>query len=157
MDKGAIISECGKYRYQLWRIWDANKPKVLFIMHNPSTADAYEDDPTIRRCIGFAKSWGYGGIYIGNLSPYRATNPKYLNGLSLCELFPEGTTNYVNEMVTKCDMHVLAFGNHCFPFEFQSTLISPVQWHYLNLTKSGNPSHPLYLKSDLIPKKMNNG
>ena len=64
---GAIISDCGKYRYQLWRKWDPSLPVVLFIMLNPSQADASEDDPTIRRCINYAKSWGYGGIYVGNL------------------------------------------------------------------------------------------
>lgn len=78
MIKSAIISECGKYRYSLSRIWDENKANVLFIMLNPSTADGDVDDPTIRRCIGFAKSWGYGGIYVGNLFAYRATDPKEL-------------------------------------------------------------------------------
>ena len=55
---GAEISDCGKYRWKLWRIWDDSKPKILWIMHNPSTADAEKDDPTIRRIINFSKSWG---------------------------------------------------------------------------------------------------
>ena len=58
MNKGAKLSDDKLYRYSLWRIWDDKKPYVLFIGLNPSTADETEDDPTIRRCIGFAESWG---------------------------------------------------------------------------------------------------
>ena len=78
MRKGAIISKDKKHRYRLWRIWDDSLPKALFIMLNPSTADVMLDDPTIRRCIGFAKSWGYGGIYVGNIFSLRSSNPKDL-------------------------------------------------------------------------------
>src|SRR3546814_16904510 len=62
----------------LWRIWDDTKPQCMFIMLNPSTADADLDDPTIRRCIGFAKSWGYGGLQVCNLFAYRSTEPREL-------------------------------------------------------------------------------
>lgn len=101
MDKGAIISGCGKYRYSLWRTWDKKLPKVMFIMLNPSTADAYEDDPTIRRCINFAKSWGYGGIVVGNLFAYRATNPKKLILID----DPSGSANhhYLTHMIERCN------------------------------------------------------
>lgn len=153
MDKGAIISECGKYRYQLWRIWDDTKPKVLFIMHNPSTADANEDDPTIRRCIGFAKRWGYGGIYVGNLFAFRATDPKDLLNKPFEEIAPIMNFKYTKELVAKCSLHILAYGN---PIVGDATPeFFDDWWHYLKLTKTGNPCHPLYLKSDLIPKKMN--
>jgi hypothetical protein len=57
MIKGAFIDPTGNYRYKLWRDWDKYKPRVTFIMLNPSTADGKEDDPTIRRCINFAKAW----------------------------------------------------------------------------------------------------
>lgn len=73
--KGGVLSEYQSYRYRLWRIWDQVKPKVMFIMLTPSTADADTDDPTIRRCIGFAKSSGFGGLYVGNLFAYRSTQP----------------------------------------------------------------------------------
>ena len=79
--KGAIISDCQKYRYALWRNWDLSKDKVMFIGLNPSTADHIEDDPTIRRCIGFAKSWGYGGLYMMNLFSYRTSNPSKLKNV----------------------------------------------------------------------------
>ena len=63
----AIFSPDRIHRYGLWRIWDDALPKVLFIGLNPSTADELKNDPTIRRCIGYAKDWGYGGYIMGNI------------------------------------------------------------------------------------------
>lgn len=152
-NSGAIFSDCGKYRFSLFRIWDRSKPFVYFMMHNPSTADASEDDPTIRRCIGFAKSWGYGGIYVGNLYSYRATDPKELKDKSLDELVPMEQFVHHQEMISRCKLHVLAYGNPVgkvdFPIAFDDT------WHCLKITKAGNPCHPLYLKKDLKPVKFN--
>lgn len=77
-DSGALLSECERYRYRLWRIWDDCAPIMVWVMLNPSTADASQDDPTIRKCIGFAKQHRHGGIIVANLFAYRATNPKEL-------------------------------------------------------------------------------
>lgn len=146
MIKGAVISDCGKYRYQLWRIWDESKPCVLWIMHNPSTADAEEDDPTIGRCIEFSTRWGYGGIYVGNLSPYRATKPDVMKGKRFSELFPVENIIHTNEMKKKCSLFVLAYGN---PIRKDMKYkIFDDCWMALKLTKSGNPWHPLYVKGD---------
>lgn len=153
--KGATLSGCGKYRFKLWRIWDDSKPLVLWILHNPSTADQYQDDPTIRRITAFTKAWGYGGFYVGNLFPYRATNPKDLQSLSEPELYrnPENY-NYIQQMYDLCELKVLAYG---VPF---NKIGFPKDWkgdfHYLKLTKQGFPCHPLYLKSDLKPIKIIN-
>lgn len=76
MNTNAILSEDRKYRYVLSRIWDESKPMVMIIGLNPSTADETKNDPTIIRCIDFAKSWGYGGVYMLNLFAFRATLPK---------------------------------------------------------------------------------
>lgn len=151
MKKGAIISECGLYRYQLWRIWNESLPKVLFIMHNPSKATDVEDDNTMTRCVNFAKSWGYGGIYIGNLSPFRETNPDNMKHIDYDVLMPKENEKHVREMMELCELHVLAYGNPIV------RLLKPDvyknKWHYLKLTKQGNPYHPLYLKASLTPIK----
>ena len=149
-DKGAVISDCGRYRYRLWRIWDERKPLCMFVMHNPSKADGNMDDPTIRRCVGFAASWGYGGIYIGNLSPYRATNPKDMLGIPFSILCPVENITHINAMAELCQMHVLAYGNPIID-DMRPEIIDADKWHYLKTTKDLNPCHPLYLKRDLKP------
>lgn len=70
------FSPCRTYRYSLVHEWDRDLPRVAFIMLNPSTADENALDPTLRRCLGFARSWGYGSFEIGNVFAFRATDPK---------------------------------------------------------------------------------
>ncbi len=153
MLKSAIISDCGAYRYSLSRIWDESLPAVAFIMCNPSTADSENDDPTIRRCIAYAKQWGYGALLVGNMYAFRATNPKEL----LADKDISGPKNmyYLIEVVSMCDMVVCAWGNNA-PYITTVSLttsflktIKPL--YHLGLTKQGQPKHPLYLKKDLVP------
>jgi hypothetical protein len=73
---GAVISQCGRYRYSLWREWDKRAPQMLIIGLNPSTADAIDDDQTIKRCIGFAEREECGKLVILNLFAFRATEPR---------------------------------------------------------------------------------
>lgn len=155
----AHISPCGKYRYFLSRIWDIKKPRVLFVMLNPSTADAEKDDPTIRRCIGFAKEWGYGGIYVVNLFALRATNPTEL----LAAHLPVGVENetWIRKASSLSNLVVCAWGNGRIVEKLQKRLDSnwkPLSWidkplYYLELTNDGTPKHPLYLKKDLKPQE----
>ena len=74
--KGAVIDPTGLYRYSLWREWNPDAAQITFIMLNPSRADATNDDPTIRRCINFASSWGYGYLEVVNLFAYRTSHPQ---------------------------------------------------------------------------------
>ena len=157
METNAVISDCSKYRYELHREWDKDKGKVLFIMLNPSTADGVEDDLTTRRCINFAKKWGYGGIMIGNIYPFRAKRPKdlkkWLNndfGVA-CSLWENQI--HVGEMAQQADLIVCAWGcNHKGIPEWIGEIPN---LHYLELCDDGfTPKHPLgNLSKDLVPKQ----
>lgn len=78
MKSSAVIDRTGKYRYSLVREWNPDLPRALFVMLNGSTADATQDDPTLRRCIGFSRAWGYGSLEVVNLFGYRTTFPQEL-------------------------------------------------------------------------------
>jgi hypothetical protein len=154
----AVLSDCGKYRYELSRTWDELKPKVMFLMLNPSTADANKDDATIRRCIGFAKSWGFGGLYVCNIFAFRATNPKEL--LKIDNPFGDKNIWHTRQICNKVESVICAWGNESIvrkllkndsPFKMFDYIMSKL--HYLELSKSGVPKHPLYLKSELKPVK----
>ncbi len=147
--RGAVISDDCLYRYKLWRIWDSQKPSVMFLMLNPSTADSNEDDPTIRRCINFAKSWGYGGLYVGNLYAFRSTDPKALKTVS----DPIGPENlkHVSEMVDMVDAVVYAWGANARIYK-ELLRITGSKSYYIALTKDQLPRHPLYLRGDLRMK-----
>lgn len=143
----ALISECGTYRYWLRRLWDESLPCCAFIMLNPSTADASNDDPTIRRCIGFAKMWGYGGLNVYNLFALRATDPRELRKSS----DPIGPDNDAHlSQIPQDAMIVAAWGSwgdylhRAFDVhkQFKGRL-----W-CLGLTKGGHPRHPLYVPAN---------
>jgi len=163
MRKGAIISKDKKHRYRLWRIWDDSLPKALFIMLNPSTADAMLDDPTIRRCIGFAKSWGYGGIYVGNIFSLRSSNPKDLISnvldIQLGYCVADRNEESVRYMADICELVVCAWGNSPILKQMEKHGLIVTDWmyelvgksSYLAKSKDGTPKHPLYLKKDLKP------
>lgn len=78
VDSYARISPCKQYRYTLGRVWDPARPRVTFVMLNPSIADAYDDDPTIKKCRGFAERLGFGSLHVVNLFAYRATKPSVM-------------------------------------------------------------------------------
>nr|WP_231688189.1 DUF1643 domain-containing protein [Bacillus sp. FJAT-18017] len=145
----AILDETGRYRYSLFRGWNRQLPRMVFIMLNPSTADHFEDDPTIRRCISFAKRWGFGSFEVVNLFAYRATDPKEL--LS-CE-DPVGKNNdfYILDALKKADLAVAAWGTKGTINNRNEQVLGylkRVELFCLSLTKEGHPKHPLYVKSD---------
>ena len=153
MEKDAVLSDCRTYRYALWRIWDENRPYAMFVGLNPSTADETEDDPTIKRCIKFAKSWGYGGLCMTNLFAFRATKPTDMKK----SLDPVGTENdrWLLELASDSGVVVGAWGNnggYQSRAEHVIGLLSDIS--YLQLNKTGHPAHPLYLKADLKPQKL---
>lgn len=155
MEKGAVMSECGKYRYQLWRIWDESKPLLLWVMLNPSTADANENDATINKLIRITTKLGYGGFYVGNLYPYRATDPKELKRVGF--EFASRTENWqhLRVMHSKCEKRILAHGNSPIEKPNITSNGEDRDWYCLGkITKSGNPHHPLYMKETDLELKL---
>ena len=150
---GAVFSDCRKYRYALWRMWNEHMPIAMIIGLNPSTADQTRNDPTITRCINFSRSRGYGGVCVTNLFGFRATAPTELKA----HHDPIGKENdaWVHEMAKGAAITVAAWGNHG-KFLNRSLEILPSldQLHCIKMNKSGEPAHPLYLKAELKPVPM---
>ncbi len=145
---GAELSPEGWYRYSLWRQWgEPDGPRVCWVMLNPSTADAEADDPTIRRCIGFSKSWGAAAMEVVNLFALRSTDPKAL----VRHPDPVGPDNHkaITDAIKRSDMVVAAWGafqiKHSRPSidTYCFNLDKPL-W-CLGKTKAGHPRHPLYV------------
>ncbi|RLD38696.1 MAG: hypothetical protein DRI97_13435 [Bacteroidetes bacterium] len=153
MIKDATFSECRKYRFALWRTWDESTPYALIIGLNPSTADEVENDPTISRCINFAKEWGYGGLCMANLFAYRATKPTEL----LKADYPVGTDNnkWLQELAGAAGIAVAAWGNDGSHLGRSKEVVRLIpKLHYLKMNLTGEPAHPLYLKTNLKPVPM---
>ncbi|MFB4275778.1 DUF1643 domain-containing protein [Nonomuraea sp. MTCD27] len=149
---GAVID--GPYRYTLWRTWDGRLPVCGWVMLNPSTADACADDPTIRRCVGFARRWGFGGIVVRNLFAFRATSPRQL----LDAADPVGPDN--EEWLSRWDGVtgvVAAWGTGRWPrlagdrWRRAAALLAPLGPVCLRAARDGQPVHPLYQPAHLEP------
>ena len=155
--RNAYLSSDGVYRYSLVRAWDLELPTVLFIMLNPSTADAMQDDPTIRRCVGYARDWGYGRLLVGNLFGFRATDPKDLIG-PVDAVGPENDS-WLRQMGDRADLIVAAWGINAMNGRL-AVLNRPAaikelfkgRLHLLKETQDGHPSHPVRLAKDLKPQ-----
>ena len=148
MKKSAVLSPDSIYRYQLSRIWDEEKPKILFIMLNPSTADEFVEDPTIRRIVNYAKDWGYGSVYVGNLYAFRSTDPKGLNSVE-DPIGPENIT-HIQTLIGLVDKVVYAWGNERKEPEWLKKIVTNP--YCIDISKKGIPKHPLYLKKCLKPQ-----
>ncbi len=151
MKSGAHFSRCRTFRYALWREWEADGPKVMMIGLNPSTADAIRNDPTIRRCIGFARSWGFGGVWVLNLFAFRATYPSALKAAA----DPVGPRNdeWIRRVARRVDSVVAVWGNDG-AFLGRSTRVREMlgdRLEAIRLNAGGEPAHPLYLPRGLKP------
>lgn len=120
---------------------------------NPSTADEVEDDPTLIRCINFAKSWGYGGVCMTNLFAYRATDPNDMKAAA----DPVGASNnrWLTRLAKEAGIVVAAWGNDGDYLNRASQIKNKIPNLYcLKMNKSGEPAHPLYLRAELKPVLM---
>lgn len=150
----AVISQDGLFRYFLSRRWDLSGRRVAFIGLNPSTADASLDDPTIRRCVGFAKTWGGGILVMVNLFGLRSTRPDALRGAS--DPVGPGNDEWMERAVATSDIVVAAWGNHGSLLNRSVHIRRKFagQLWALDLTSSGEPMHPLYIRATRQPFKI---
>lgn len=143
--KDAVISPCGRYRYRLSRTWDARKLPLVWIMLNPSTADAEVDDPTIRRCVSFSKREGAGGLEVLNLFALRAPDPKQLRVAP----DPIGPDNdeWIRQVLHPHTRVVAAWGEHGRHLDRGPTVLRTLSGLDV-LCLGDKPKHPLYIKGD---------
>ena len=151
----AIFSPCRTWRYTLERRWGDDPLTLVIVGLNPSTADETQDDPTIRRCIGFARSWGYGRLLMLNLFAYRATDPREM----LAAADPIGPDNpeVIGREAGRALGSVLcAWGVHGAHLGWGPGVLERLgsKAMVLGLTKDGHPKHPLYLRADTQPSPL---
>jgi hypothetical protein len=155
MERGALFSPDRTYRYVLTRRWeDSYRGWAMFIGLNPSTADENLDDPTIRRCVAYAQSWGYSGLSMLNLFAFRATKPADMMQAE----DPVGPENdqLLQSWSKIASVVIAAWGNHG-SFRNRDAHVSALIpcLHVLRCNKDGSPAHPLYLPKTLAPRPWN--
>lgn len=156
IESDAVLSDCKRYRYLLRRVWDYDGVRALFVMLNPSTADASVDDATIRSCTRLCSSQKFGSFEVVNLFAYRATDPDEL-------LECDDPVGLINENVTRaaanrCDLVICAWGSHVMGMTRKSETFRilkdrKIPIYCFGKNKDGSPKHPLYLRSEtaLVP------
>ena len=151
MKSGAIFDTNRTYRYVLWREWNEGLPKVMFIGLNPSTANEWKDDATLRRTIRLSKQWGFGGLYMLNLYAKVSTNPKLL----FQSKDPVGRLNdrYLSRYSKKCKEVIVAWGK--MPEEKRVLAVTSMfpRAKCITCNLDGSPRHPLYVKNDARLKR----
>ena len=157
----AVISGDDKYRYRLDRWWGPG-PRLVWVMLNPSTADASKDDPTIRRVRRFTEREGFDGFTVVNLFAYRATDPRALRSITFAEAVGPDNEKHLTELLGnryRCEpgdapMVVAAWGSPPFPsggvWIAQTAYVADgaAPTRCLGVTAHGHPRHPLYVKAD---------
>jgi hypothetical protein len=152
LERDAVLSDCGTYRYLLRRTWDHTLPRALFVMLNPSTADAEIDDATIRSCIRLSKCLGYGSFEVVNLFAFRSTDPDALDVKDIAKMVGERNAAIVDAALCRCDMVICAWGAHPSSGARRNEMLSTIRAlkpaaYCFGKTKAGYPKHPLYIKS----------
>lgn len=155
----ANLSVDGRYRYSLTRDWVVGTGRTLWVMLNPSTADAEVDDPTIRRCIGFSRSWGRRALTVINLFALRATDPRELRAVSKSEAIGPQNNAAIQKAAIGSDVREIvcawgANGSLHARDEYVYALLQDIggALSCLQLTKARQPRHPLYLLATLKPQ-----
>ncbi len=166
--QSTVLSADRKYRYRLFRdLSDLARPvdpPAVFVMLNPSTADASEDDPTVRRCMDFASAWGCGSLFIVNLFAVRGPDPRIIRA---CD-DPVGADNHdhVTRVAEYAHVHggpvVCAWGANGAYMDQDRTVLgwlesALAQPMCLQTTAEGHPGHPLYLPKHLKPRPFTTG
>ncbi len=162
-NSSAKISDCGTYRYELIREWSPSElaqntvkeGKVVFCLLNPSKADAVKDDHTIRRCVGFAKEWGYSRLVVVNLYAHRAPDPKDL--LRCSDPVGESNDKYISKNVEEADLFIAGWGRKRKGLVRDNFVLdilrsSGIVIKTLGVNADGTPKHPLYLRKKTNPR-----
>lgn len=156
MEAGACFDPTRAYRYSLWRRWQPDAPRLVFIMLNPSTADATTNDATIRRCLQFAQTWHYGSLEVVNLFAFRTSDPQVLR--SIADPVGNKCDRFIQTAVEQADRVILAWGNAGKLQSRDQVVLQQLQMNdwsttdrlaCLGRTQFGQPRHPLYLKKDV--------
>ena|SRR5690242_1293852 len=153
-ETGAVFSRCRRWRYLLWRRWDAAAPTANFLMLNPSTADEYRLDPSCTRARLYAERWGFGALIVTNLFGWRATDPGEMRAAR--EPVGRGNDRAILAAARASGIVVCAWGNHGAHRERSARVLEMlraegVKLHALRVTGAGEPAHPLYLRKTLAP------
>jgi len=151
----ATFDRTRRYRYSLTRVWAAERGTVVFVGLNPNRADAVRDDPTIRRCLGFARRWGFGALEVVNLFARCAPTPRALRDAA----HPVGPDNdvFLRDATGAAALVVAAWGAHGTLHERDAAVRgllrdATVPVVCLGRTAGGQPRHPLYLRADTAPR-----
>lgn len=147
----ARYSPCGRYRYLLSRCWDGSRPRLLFVMLNPSTATEAHNDPTVARCERRARAMGCGSVRVANLFAFRATDPGILR--TVADPVGPGNDAALLDSAARADIVICAWGTggvlHGRGAAVERLLRGAgAALHHLGLTRDGHPRHPLYLRGD---------
>lgn len=160
LNRNAVLSKGGKYRYSLTRDWgEGDQGLVLWVMLNPSTADALNDDATIRRVVNFSKLWGFEAAAVVNLYAYRATKPSdlWVAAKQGVDIIGPKNDKWIQKEMYHAQRIICAWGNNA-DFHRPRRVLEILGGHgkkvrALGTTASGHPLHPLRLASDTQPIK----